>query len=270
MIEEGLLVVKIGGSRGVALEAICDDVALLRAQGVRLVLVHGGSARVDELSERLGVPPRFLRTPAGYLSRYTDARTREIYVQAVSGLNAEIVAALHARGLAAVGLAGRKGCVLLGRRKTGLRAVVDGRVRVIRDDYSGRVSQVQAGALEELLGAGRVPVVPPMAYSEQDGFLNVDGDRVAAVVAGALRADWLVLLSNVPGLMRRQSAGELVRRVERHQLDQALAWAQGRMKRKIVSVREALDLGVPRVVVADGGRPQPLQHALEGGGTWFV
>ncbi len=269
-MRERLLVVKIGGARQVEPAVVCEDVALLRQEGFQVVVVHGGSARADQLAVQLGHPPRFLRSPAGYVSRYTDRRTRDIFVRAVRQVNAEIVGGLQRAGVRAVGLASRERCVVRGERKGALRAEVDGRLRVIRDDYSGRITDLRRQALEKTLARGQVPVLPPLALSPRDGFLNVDGDRVAAVVAGALGARWLLLLSNVAGLYRNaDDPASLVDRVPRSQLDAALDWAQGRMKRKVRSVQEALALGVERAAVADGRAPHPLRRALAGGGTWF-
>src|SRR5690606_10674885 len=75
----GLVVAKIGGAAGIDLEAVCDDVARLRDAGTKVVLVHGGSDATNELAERLGHPPRFVTSPSGHISRYTDRRTLEIF-----------------------------------------------------------------------------------------------------------------------------------------------------------------------------------------------
>ena len=89
-------------------------------------------------------------------------------------------------------------------------------------------------------------------------------------IAGALGADQLILLSNVPGLLSRfPEENSLVNHVQREGLDQALQWAHGRMKRKVLSVQEALEGGVMKAVVADGRLSQPLHRALTGGGTSF-
>jgi len=149
--------------------------------------------------------------------------------------------------------------------------VIDGRIRVIHDDYSGSLSVVVRDRIREILAEGKVPVIPPLAYSETDGYLNVNGDRAAAAVSSALSAEILLMLSNVDGLYRDcKDQSSLVRTVSRGQLDTAMTWADGQMKHKVLSVREALENGVARAAIIDGRRPQPLQAALDGGGTWFA
>lgn len=270
MFEKELLVVKISGSGDVDLGLIYQDVAELIRQGQSLIVVHGGSARANQLCEQMGYPPRFLESPSGHICRYTNKRTRELFIHATTELNTEITSGLQQQGVMAIGLAGRNLSILLGERKPAIRTVVNGRVRVIRDDYSGRITAVDADRLHRILVSGMVPVIPPAAYSHTDGLLNVDGDRAAAAIAGALGADQLILLSNVPGLLKRfPEENSLVDRVPREGLEQALDWAQGRMKRKVLSVQEALEGGVIKAVVADGRLSQPLHRALAGGGTSF-
>src|SRR5690349_3017067 len=112
-----MIVVKIGGGGGLDLDACCADVARLHAEGQDVVLVHGGSQPATRLGEKLGYPPRFITTPSGMRSRYTDARTLEIFIMALARLNSEIVTLLQGHGVEAVGLSGVDGRVLEGRRK---------------------------------------------------------------------------------------------------------------------------------------------------------
>ena len=147
---------------------------------------------------------------------------------------------------------------------------MNGRVRVVRDDYSGSIRSVAAVDLCDLLRSEIVPVLPPMATSA-DGLLNVDGDRAAAAVAGALAADTLVILSNVRGLYQDFPDEEsFVSRVLEAEMEEALEWAQGRMKRKVLAAREALDGGVERVIIGDGRVQNPVSKALAGAGTRFA
>src|SRR5690606_31208764 len=104
-----------------------DDVAAARTRGP-LVIVHGCSHAANVLQEALGHPPRFVTSPSGYPSRFTDRRALEILVQAAAGVNAAIVERLGRRGIRAVGLSGLDGGLWRGPRKTAVRAVEDGRV----------------------------------------------------------------------------------------------------------------------------------------------
>lgn len=262
------LVVKLGGGEGLDLAAACDDLSAIAGRR-SLAVVHGVSAIMNQLCLESGVEVQSLQSPSGHSSRYTPPAVRDIYVRAAEAANELLVSALRERGLSAVGFLGEN-LALKGRRKTAIRAVVNGRVRVIRDDHSGSIIGADDAILRRTLDQGNIPVLPPMARSS-DGPLNVDGDRAAAAVSGALDAETLVILSNVAGLYRRfPDESSIVDHVPHAQIDGALDWAQGRMKRKVLAAQEALSLGVERVIIADGRVSYPVSRALDGAGTRFT
>ncbi len=264
---ENILVVKLGGGAGLDMAASCDDLAQM-AQDRPLVVVHGVSDLANRLCSEAGIPVRTITSPTGHTSRYTDPQTRDVFVQAAEQANQELVAGLRARGINAIGVTGEN-TIVQGERKNAIRAVVDGRVRVVRDDYSGSIQSVNGDHILDLLEQGFVPVLPPMALSA-DGLLNVDGDRAAAAVAGAINADDLVILSNVRGLYRDFSdETSFVRQIAATQINTAMEWAQGRMKRKVLGAQEALENGVSRVIIGDGRITSPVRQALAGEGTVF-
>lgn len=264
-----MLVVKVGGSAGNNYAALCDDLAAQRAAGARVVLVHGGSDETNRLGEALGHPPRFVTSPGGYTSRYTDRRTLELFMMAAGGLvNKLLVELLQARRVNAIGLSGLDGRLLEGKRKASIRIVEDGRQKILRDDWTGTIEQVNASLLTTLLDAGYMPVVAPLACSEQGEALNVDGDRAAAMIAAALRAETLLLLSNVPGLLRSfPDEASLIERIPRGELEQYQPFAEGRMKKKLLGAQEALERGVGQVVLGDARAAGCVSAALAGRGT---
>lgn len=265
-----MIVVKIGGSRGVDLAAVAEDAASLIADGHRIVLVHGASHDTNQLSESLGHPPRFITSPSGHTSRRTDARTLDIFQMACGLMNQRLVALLLARGVRAVGLSGLDGRLWQGERKAAVRAVEDGRTVIIRDDYTGSVERVDATLLRTLLDAGYTPVLSPPAISSAGEAINVDADRAAAVTAAALGASSLLLLSNVRGLLRQfPDESTLVPVVRRSAIEEFIGLAEGRMKKKVLGAGEALDQGVGRVIIGDARRRGPISAALAGEGTVF-
>jgi acetylglutamate/LysW-gamma-L-alpha-aminoadipate kinase len=265
-----MIVVKAGGNVGLDMEAVCADVAGLVQGGERVVLVHGGSHETNMISERLGHPPRFVTSVSGYISRYTDRETLEIFAMVTAGrINKLLVEQLQGSGVNAIGLSGLDGRLLEAKRKPALRIVENGKRKVLRGDYSGRIERVNETLLHSLLVGGYVPVIAPLAISHKGEALNVDGDRVAAAISSALKAQTLVILSNVPGLLRDfPDEGSLISYIPAEQAAEALErYAQGRMKKKLLGAIEALDEGVDKVVIADGRISQPLQRALDGKGT---
>lgn len=261
------LVVKIGGAAGIGGAALFDDLAAV-AQDQDLVLVHGGSDATTRLQAQLGRPARFLESPAGQTSRRTDRADLEAFAMATGLVNRRLVEGLLARGVAAFGCSGLDGGLVRGPRKSAVRAVENGRVRVVRDQWTGRPERVASRVLLDLQAAGYVPVVAPVIASEAGEMLNTDGDRLAACVAAGLGAETLVILTNVPGLLADPEREDtLVEHLALAELETRGACATGRMRKKLLGAREALENGVRRVILADARRERPLSEALEGAGT---
>jgi [amino group carrier protein]-L-2-aminoadipate 6-kinase len=271
-IQTPIVVVKIGGTEGVDFSAVCRDAAGLVSQGKRLVLIHGGSAEANALGEALGHPPRFITSPSGFTSRYTDRRTLEIYVMAVNGkINTLLTEQLQTLGVNAFGLSGLDGRLMEATRKDAIQSVENGKRIVVRDDFTGKIEKVNASIIDALLDSGFTPVVAPLAVSAKGEALNVDGDRAAAMIAAALGAEMLILLTAVPGLMSAfPDERSLIRTVGRGQFEQVMSYAQGRMKKKVLGAEEALKGGVGKVVISDGRIKGPISGALAGAGTVFA
>src|SRR6266567_125051 len=236
------IVVKIGGGTGVATTNIAREIAQCVAGGQRIVVLHGASDLTNVLSQRLGHPVRMITSPGGMVSRYTDSETLHIYAMAVAGhINTELVACLQQLGVNALGLAGVDGRLLLAKRKSAIRSVTpEGRVQIVRDDYTGQIEQVNGALLRQLLDTGYTPV------------------------AAALHADALVIMTNVPGLLANaDDYTTLIRTIPADQLADYMGCAQGRMRKKLLGAQEALQGGVSKVCIGSAS----LLDVLNGAGT---
>ena len=255
-------VIKIGGS-------VRDPDALLRdvaAAGHPIVVVHGASRDLNELSTRLGHPPRMVHSGRGDVTRYTDSATMDHFLMAYAGLaNKRIVERLRQLGVNAVGLSGLDGGTVRGRRRADLRVVEDGRTRVLHDNHVGRIESVETRLLDLLLQEGFTPVLTPPIAAEDGTAINVDGDRLAAEVAIALDADRFVIFADTPGILRNpDDEDSLIRAIPG---DQDAASFSGRVRPKVQAALHAHARGVPDVRIADGRGTHPLQRAVAGGGT---
>jgi len=172
---------------------------------------------------------------AGYTSRYTDRVTLELFLMATAGkVNKLIVERLQRLGVNAIGLSGLDGRILQGQRKAVIRIVENGKQKILRDDWTGTVEQVNTDLLRLLLDAGLLPVIAPIAVSTIGEALNVDGDRAASAIAAALGADTLVLLTNVPGLLRVfPDESTLVRHIPRADVEACRRRHGHRMTRRL-------------------------------------
>ncbi len=269
-MRDEIIVVKIGGAAGNEHEGLLDDLVELRSIGACVVLVHGGSAETDQLAAALGRPSEVLVSPQGQVSRRTDRATLEIFAQATALVNRRLVEAARGRGIDAFGLSGLDGGLVRAKRKAAVRAIVEGRPVIVRDEWTGKIEAVRIDLLGRLLDLGLLPVVAPIACGEGGEMLNVDGDRLAAALAVALGATRLVILSDVEGLRREARDPEsVVRRIAAHDLVAAGDWAEGRMKKKVLGIEEALAGGVRGAIIATSRGERPLISALQGAGSHF-
>lgn len=267
-----LIVIKVGGGKGIDPVRLVSEIAALHREGERIVLVHGGSHETNELASALGHPPRTIVSASGHESRRTDRRTLEIFMMVYCGrVNKSLVESLRGAGVNAAGLSGIDAGLWIGSRKSAIRAVEDGRVVLIRDDLSGKVESVNAVFLRSLLDAGIVPVLTPPAVTPEGVAINVDADRAAAITAAALGADELLLLSNVDGLLRDPARPEtLITEVDARGISEARAAAKGRMQNKVLAAEEAIAGGVGRVVIGSACIERAIERARGGAGTTFV
>jgi acetylglutamate/LysW-gamma-L-alpha-aminoadipate kinase len=258
-----LLVIKMGGSilkEGASSELVSDLKTLAKAH--KLVLIHGGGKEVTETAAKIGKEQQFIVSPQGFRSRYTDKETMEIFTMVMAGkINKQIVSALQSQGIPTVGLSGLDGALLKAQRKKRL-IIVDkrGRKKVIDGGYTGKIKEVDVDLLGLLLEKGYVPVVTPIATSEEFEPLNVDGDRTAAVVAGALKADRLILLTDVEGLLLD---GKPVPKITVSEAEEALSSIGKGMSTKVHAALEALNQGVKEVLVTSGVKQHPISYALK-------
>ncbi len=258
-----LLVIKMGGSilkEGASNDLVADLKELLKKN--QIILVHGGGVEVTEIAKKLGKEQKFIISPEGFRSRYTDKETIEIYTMVMAGkINKQIVLALEAQGIKAVGLSGLDAGVLQAERKKRIIEVdTNGRKRVIDGGYTGKISAVNTDLLKLLLGNGYLPIVTPIALSEEFEPLNVDGDRTAATVAGALKANKLLLLTDVQGLMLK---GERIPKIAASEVKEVLSSIGAGMSTKVHAGLEALAEGVGEVLVTAGAGKNPISSALK-------
>jgi len=256
-----MIVIKIGGSvvDGLHLTTLEDIKSI--AENNRPIFVHGGGKAVTTVATKLGKEQRFIISPGGVRSRYTDKETAEIYTMVMSGkINKAIVGMLARQGINAVGIAGVDGGMIRAERKKKLLIINEkGRKMVIEGGYTGKINAVNPALIHNLVEGGYVPVISPIALSEEFDFLNVDGDRAAAYVAGSIRADKVVFITDVNGLMLNE---KLVGSMTLEQAKASRSKIGFGMEKKVLACIEALEMGVQEAIIASGQVENPLSAAV--------
>lgn len=256
-----MIVIKIGGSvvDGLHPSTLADIKAISEKE--KLVFVHGGGKEVTATATKLGKEQKFIVSPGGVRSRYTDKETAEIYTMVMSGkINRAIVGMLLRQGIKTVGIAGVDGGTLKAERKKKLLVINDkGRKMMIDGGYTGKINAVDPSLINTLVGSGYVPVISPIALSEEFDFLNVDGDRAAAYVAGGVKADKVIFITNVNGLILNE---KLVMGMNLEEAKATLPKIGFGMEKKVLACTEAIEMGVGEAIIASGQVDNPISSAI--------
>jgi acetylglutamate kinase len=265
-----LVVVKYGGNAMVDAElkaAFAQDMVFLRQVGLRPVVVHGGGPQINAMLDRLGIESEF----KGGL-RVTTPEAMEIVRMVLTGqVSRELVGLINAHGPVAVGMSGEDGGLFGAQRRHALVQGVPVDVGLVGD-----VVQVDPRAVEDLLEAGRIPVVSTIAPDKDDPtqVLNVNADTAASALAVALGAKKLIVLTDVEGLYTSwPDKGSLVERITAPELAELLPTLEAGMVPKMEACLRAVEGGVPAATVIDGRQPHSALlevFTTRGNGTMVV
>jgi acetylglutamate/LysW-gamma-L-alpha-aminoadipate kinase len=261
-----LLVIKIGGSL-VEIDPLLEDIATCSEP---MIVIHGANKELNELSTRLGHPPRMVASERGEVSRFTDEVTMDHFLMAYAGKqNKRIVERLRHLGANAVGLTAMDGGIVVGRRKPNLRVKDGDKVKVLHGDHSGSIERVEPRLLRLLLENGYLPVMTPPAISNDGVAINVDGDRLAMEVAVGVKAERLMIFADTPGFMRDvDDEHSVIPAIRLDEVDSVAMYGKGRARVKLTAAGQAVRRGIGSVGLLDGRGEHPLQRAFGGAGTW--
>ncbi len=266
-----VFVVKLGGEvvkDDHALDGVAAQVALLHSLGIRIVVVHGGGPQATALQRRLGGVPVIV---AG--RRVTDDAALEVAKMVYAGtLNTDVLSALRAHQLQAVGLSGVDAELLTARRRPPVNVVDDaGNAAVVDYGHVGDIMNVDPRVLTTLMDARFVPVIASLAGDNDGNVYNVNADTVAETVAIALRAQKLIYLTGVPGVLRDpRDPASLVTFADPDDLAGLMATGalSGGMRPKVEACIRAATGGVERTHIVDGRVPDSLLlEVFTGAGT---
>lgn len=261
-----MLIVKVGGGKAINKLAVAEDIKTLKEH---VVFVHGGRSQADQIAKQLGHSTRRILSPSGMTSVLTDRVALDILTMVYAGLvNKQWVSAFQSVGLNAVGLSGVDGRLWLGTRKQHIIAVENGKQKLVRDTYTGKILKVNSKLVKILLDNGYVPVITQPAITSDGQLINTDNDRNVAVMAKALGVKKIVVLFEAPGLLKDVSdPSSVVPRIKRGELKDMMRYAEGTMKKKVLGAIEAFSFGVEAIYWGDGRIDHPVRSALEGKGT---
>ncbi len=258
-----ILVVKYGGNAMIDDElksSVMRDLVVLNLLGIKVVLVHGGGPEISQTIKQMGKETRFVNG-----LRYTDEETAEIVRMVLAGkVNKSLTDLICRHGGKAIGICGQDGHL----------------IRCEKQDESlgfvGKITSINTEIITDLLGLGYVPVISTVGYDDEGNIYNVNADTAAASIAGALKAESLILMTDIRGLLENKDDPEsLIKKVYVSDVPALVKQGiiSGGMIPKIECCKDAIRRGVKKVFITDGRVSHSILIEIlsdEGSGTMFI
>ena len=243
-----IIVVKYGGNAMVSPElqkAVMDDIVLLRLIGVKVVLVHGGGPEISDMLRRVGKEIKFVDG-----LRVTDEETAELVQMVLAGkVNKNLVNLLQNAGGKAIGLSGMDG------------HMIEAKMQDERLGYVGEITKINTAPILDLLEKGYIPVVSTIGCDGENHVYNINADTAAARIAGALKSENLILMTDIKGVLRDKDDPEtLISRIYVSEVPQLMSEGiiQGGMIPKMDCCVDAIRRGVKQACIIDGRVPHSI------------
>ena len=257
-----IVVVKYGGNAMINEELkhqVMLDLVLLWTIGVKVVLVHGGGPEISDMMQKLGKKPKFVDG-----LRVTDKETVDIVQMVLAGkVNKTLVNYLEEKGAKAIGLSGMDG------------RLIEAEIKDERLGYVGEITKINEKPILDLLEKGYIPVISTLGCDRNGNAYNINGDTAAAKIAGALKAERFLLMTDISGVMKdKDDPTTLIPEITREEAEKYYAdgTISGGMIPKVKCCFDAIDDGVKSVVIMNGTIPHSILIELltnEGAGTMF-
>ena len=258
-----IIVVKYGGNAMIDEElkqAVMRDVALLSLIGIRVVLVHGGGPEISDMLKKVGKKSEFVNG-----LRVTDQETADIVQMVLAGkVNKSLVGLIESIGGKAIGLTGMDG------------SLIEAKMLDEKLGYVGEITHIEEQTILDILDKGYIPVISTVGFDKDGHVYNINADTAAARIAGKLRAECMISMTDIAGLLRdKDDPSSLIPVVAVSEAPQLMAEGiiSGGMIPKVECCIEAIRRGVKKVFIIDGRVPHAILMEIltdEGIGTMFI
>ncbi|MBR0250538.1 MAG: acetylglutamate kinase [Synergistaceae bacterium] len=257
------IVIKYGGNAMTSeslKQQVMEDIVLLWLTGIKVVLVHGGGPEINALMERLGKKPEFVDG-----LRVTDKETVDIVQMVLAGkINKSLTGLLETKGGRAIGLSGVDD------------RLIEAKCKDSRLGFVGEVTKINTAIVDDLLSRNYIPVISTIGYGTDGETYNINGDTAAAFIAGALKAERLIMMTDIAGILRDpKDPATLIPEItvsEAEELKRSGVISGGMIPKAECCIK-AIREGVKKVIIMDGRVPHSILIELltdEGAGTMFL
>lgn len=259
------MIIKIGGGAAININGIISDLA---QQSEKFIIVHGANALRDTIAKKIGITRKTITSVKGYSSVLSDEDVIDLQMMAYAGLrNKRIVELCQQNGINAVGLSGIDGKVIEGQRNKGIRVYENKKMKIIRD-FSGKPKTVNTHLLNLLLSNGYMPVLCVPIIDENNYAINSENDDIVRILQESIKADTIIQFIEAPGFLDNpDDPASVVKTIRAGDIAAKEEQVEGRMKRKMLALRQLFEGGAVKVIISDGRVQHPLKDALAGKGT---
>ena len=275
--KNNIFVVKLSGKvteNQDQLNSLAEEITLCNQVGIRVAVVHGGGKQLSAIAERLGIAQRIVNG-----RRVTDAETLEVAKMVFAGqINTDILSALRRAGAMTVGLSGLDGNIINARRRDIQRVLNQetGQVEMIDFGHVGDIVDINVSLIQLLLDNGYIPVLSSLGADEQGNVYNINADTIAAEIAVHLRAEKLILLTDVDGILIDRNDPQS--RISRLAVEEAESLVKNKvvsagMLPKIAAIAHLIRRGVRSAHIINGSKRNALLYEVftdQGAGTMIT
>lgn len=229
-------------------DSFAQDIALLSLIGINTVIVHGGGPKISKMMEKMGKKPQFVHG-----QRVTDKETMDIVEMVLGGLvNKEIVSLINKHGGKAIGLSGKDAGLIMAKKKSAKSSDKKGKEEIIDLGLVGEVTDINSNVLESLKKERFISVISPIGIGEHGETLNINADYVSSAIASKLKAEKLILLTDVPGI--KDKKGNILSTLSQKQIKKLISdnTISGGMLPKVQACAKAIEAGVSKTHIIDG------------------
>lgn len=260
-----MYLVKIGGGEAINASGIISDLAQCDKP---FVIVHGANALRDQITRDLGMQKQILTSVSGYSSVFSDQQAIDAILMSYAGLrNKRLVEECQQHGINAIGLSGIDGQLIKGQRNKGIRVRENGK-NLIKRDFSGKPKSINSDLLILLLNNGYHPVLCIPIIDESGYAINSENDDIVTLLASVLKPECVFQFIEAPGFMDDPTDdNSLVKQLSAADISAREQQVEGRMKRKMLALKNLFEQSEGKVIISDGRVEHPLADALAGNGT---
>ncbi|MCS7184101.1 MAG: acetylglutamate kinase [Patescibacteria group bacterium] len=266
-----MLIIKIGGGKEINLEYIAED--LKKFSNEKIIIVLGANYYRNELAKKLNIEIKIIESESGYKSVYTHQDVIDLMLMTYAGLQAKKLSALLIKnGIKSISLCGIDGKLILAKRKKNLTARIENKVKLITDNYTGKIEKINKKLIDYFLGENYVVILTPPAISEEGEILNIDNDQVIYHLTQIYQPENIIFLIEAQGILYNKNITEsLIPTLKLSELEDLIKESEDYgFQKKLLNIKKISELKRSKIIIADGRYQNPISKALNNIGTTII